>query len=117
MSAESERARRDLRLRIGRLRRRIDGRVRAADREARRLGSWRTYVTYYPGGALLVAFGAGLALSAALSPRGLTRWLAWRLVRQGWGHVCQAVTGELRRIWAESAPATPASEPGSPDHA
>lgn len=64
--AEQERTRRDLRLRIGRLRRRIDGRIHATRRKAQRLASWRTYVKRYPGSAVTAALGVGLALSAGL---------------------------------------------------
>ncbi len=109
MQADRDQATRDLRLRIGRMRRRIDCRISAVDREARRLASWRTYVTHYPAGALLVAFGAGLTLSAGLSPRGLSRWLALRLVRQGWERILQGVAGEIRHVWDRSMPSRPLS--------
>ena len=57
---------RRLRLRIGRLRRRIDGRLHSMQREGRRLVSWKTYVRNYPGSTVMAALGAGLALSAGV---------------------------------------------------
>ena len=70
-----ERTARELRQQIGRLRRRIDGRLRAAGRETRRLTSWRTYVKRFPGCAVLTALGTGLILSAGLSAHRIARWL------------------------------------------
>ena len=72
VDTRQERTTRDLRLRIGRLRRRIDARIRAAENETRRLTSWRTYVKNYPVSAILGALGVGLALSAGLSARRLS---------------------------------------------
>jgi hypothetical protein len=95
---------RDLRLRIGRLRRQIDGRVRATERQARRLVSWRTYIRSYPGYALTAAVGIGLAASAGLSPRAMSRWLGLRLLRRGARGATRRFWQELKQIWAESAP-------------
>jgi len=109
MSPEStqpdpERQKRDLRLRIGRLRRRIDGRVRAAGQSGRELFSWRTYVKGLPGAAIVGAVGAGMALSAGLSRRRLARWLGFFLIRRAskrFGHV---LCKEAEQIWKDSAP-------------
>jgi hypothetical protein len=43
---EDDRAKRELRLRIARGRRRIDGRIRALQRGGRRLISWQTYADW-----------------------------------------------------------------------
>jgi hypothetical protein len=45
-ASNDERAKRDLRLRIARGRRRINGRVRALQRGGRRLISWQTYADW-----------------------------------------------------------------------
>jgi hypothetical protein len=100
---EQDRAKRDLRLRIGRLRRRIDGRLYASRREASRLTSWRTYVARFPGGALAAAFGVGLALAAGMSGPRLLRLAGLRLVRQGARDVGAGLWRELASIWAGSA--------------
>ena len=62
------RQRRVLRLRIARLRRRLDGRVHGLASQGRRLTSWRTYVARFPGYAALAAVGLGLAVSVGLRP-------------------------------------------------
>jgi len=105
-----ERAARHIRLRIGRLRRRIDGRLRAAADEARRLTSWRTYVARYTGSSIAVAFGAGLALAAGLSGRRVLRWIALRSIRQGMQGVGHGLADELRGIWRQSKLNTPGKE-------
>ena len=69
------RSKRELRLRIGRSRRRIDSRLRATRNHAGQLCSWRTYVVRYPGWALVAAFGAGFAASAGFKPGRASRWL------------------------------------------
>jgi len=104
VDAKREQAKRDLRRRIARLRRRIDGRVRGVQRQGRRLLSWRTYVRAYPGSAATAAFGLGLALSAGLSARNLLGRMGMRLVRRATDRVGQQCWREIERIWAESAP-------------
>ena len=61
MKSDPQQEKRELRLKIGRMRRRIDARLRATETEGRKLASWRTYVTRYPGSAVLAAFGLGLS--------------------------------------------------------
>lgn len=99
---EQERTKRELRLRIGRLRRRIDGRLDASRREATRLTSWRTYVARFPGGALAAAFGVGLALAVGLSGPRLLRLVGWRMVRLGAREVGAGLWRELATTWAVS---------------
>jgi hypothetical protein len=95
---------RQLRLRIGRMRRQIDRHVGEADRCGRKLLSWRTYVQRYPGYAALAAFGSGLALSAGLRRGRLQRWLGGRLVGEVAGRFVGLLGAELRRWWARSPP-------------
>lgn len=111
---------RQLRLRIGRLRRRIDGRLRQSGRRGRELLSWRTYVRRWPGNAVAVALGAGLALSAGLSARRLTHWVGLRLLNRAASQGGQLLWQEIAQIWADSAPQRnagnpPAANPGADD--
>lgn len=104
VDGELERSKRDLRSRIGRLRRRIDGRIRSARDEAGRLISWRTYVQSYPGYAVTAALGLGLAASAGFSPRCLSRWLALRLLRRATEKAVRRLWEDLKQVWADSTP-------------
>jgi hypothetical protein len=110
VDAELERRKRDLRLRVGRLRRQIDGRIHSTEREARRLVSWRTYVRSYPGYAVTAALGAGLAASAGLSRGRVSRWLGLSLLRRGAEGAAARFWQELGQIWADSTPQTDAAE-------
>jgi hypothetical protein len=98
------RRKRELRLRIGRSRRKIDGRLRATEDSARRLLSWRTYVVRYPVWSLAAALGAGVAASAGFRPSRMSRWLGLSLVRHALGGFQQNVWAELRRTWTQSTP-------------
>jgi hypothetical protein len=104
-----QRAKRRLRIRIARLRRRIDRRVRSVRDEGRRLVSWRTYVRRYPAQAVLAAMGLGLAASAGVSRRGL-RLLGFHLVRRAVGKAFDRLGRELAASWAESKPRGPESD-------
>jgi len=106
-----EQTARRLRLRIGRLRRRVDGRLRAAADEGRRLVSWRTYIARYTGSSLAVAFGAGLALAAGLSGPRLLHRVALRSIRHGARGIGRSLVGELHNIWAESSRAKSGKPP------
>jgi len=115
VDAERERRKRDLRLRIGRLRRRIDGRIRLAGRGARRLVSWRTYVRSYPGYAVTAALGLGLAASSGLSAGRLWRWLGLRLLRRAADGAAGRFWQELKQVWADSAPRSGQAEGNGAD--
>ena len=92
---------RELHLRIGRSRRRIDGRLHATKVHARQLLSWRTYVVRYPGLALAAALGAGMTASNIFRPRRIARWLGSSLVRQAFGGLGQQVWKEFHRSWKD----------------
>ena len=96
------RRKRELRLRIGRSRRRIDRRLRASRDHTHELLSWRTYVVRYPACALAAALGAGLAASAGFRPSRICRRLGLSLVRHAIGGVRQGLWTELRQIWTDS---------------
>jgi hypothetical protein len=95
MPDDLQQRRRRLRLRIARLRRRIDRRLHAACRRGRKLLSWRSYVRRYPGYAALAALGAGLTLGAGLKSRRLLDWLGARLLRRG-----VAAADDIRQLLA-----------------
>jgi len=95
---------RELHLRIGRSRRRIDGRLRGTKDHARQLLSWRTYAVRYPGWALAAALGAGMTASSLLRPGRIARWLGRSLVRQAFGGFQQHLWSELRRVWKNTDP-------------
>jgi len=94
-----------LRRRIGRLRRRIDGRLHATERQARRLTSWRTYLRGYPLHATVAAFGVGLALAAGLSAKTLARKIGVTLVRRAtndaWRQLRRELIAMFERVLAE----------------
>jgi hypothetical protein len=98
------RRKRELHLRIGRSRRRIDGRLRATKDNARQLLSWRTYAIRYPGWALAAALGAGMTTSSLLRPGRIARWLGRSLFQQAFGGFRQQLWNELRRAWTKSTP-------------
>lgn len=98
------RRKRLLHLRIGRSRRRIDGRLRATKDQVRQLVSWRTYVVRYPGWALAAALGAGMAASSVLRPGRIASWLGHSMVRQAFGGFQQQLWNDLRRVWTDSNP-------------
>ncbi len=116
VDAELEQTKRDLQRQIGRRRRRIDRRIRATQRETRRLLSWRSYVKACPGNSVMAALGVGLALSAGLSGRRLSRWLGLRLIRRAADNGVQLFWQELGRIWTDSAPGNnPSTKRGADD--
>jgi hypothetical protein len=107
----------ELRMRIGRLRRRIDGRARAVQSGTRRMLSWKTLVRRYPGYAVMAAVGAGLAVSAGLRRGRWLRWIGGLAMRQSAGKIAEQLRQELVRFWAELIE-TPSAEPSdASDHA
>ena len=107
---DQQRTKRELRLRIGRLRRRIDRRVRSVRTQGQRLASWRTYVERYPGYTLLAALGAGLAASAGLGRGGWPALLGRQLARRTAAKAVDLGWEELKGLWAASAPDKPSTE-------
>jgi len=93
-----------VRLRIGRMRRRVDRRLRAIEREGRQAASWRTWVRRFPGQAVLAAVGIGLAASATLHPERWMRMVGDSLARRAGDQILTAVLSELRDLWTASAP-------------
>ncbi len=83
------------------MRRRINNRIYAAEREGRRLLSWRQYVMRYPGYALLAALGVGLAASGGFGRAGLLRRFGLKLARQSVEHAGQHLWREVQRIWSQ----------------
>lgn len=115
-SADIQHAKRLLRLRIGRLRRRIDGRIHGLQGQGRRLASWKTYATRYPVYAALVATGLGLAVAAGFRRGAWLRLLGRQLTRRAAGNMVDSVFAELKAIWDEASPGQrPANSEGA-DH-
>lgn len=116
VNVEQDERRREIRLRIGRLRRQIDRRVRSTQKEARRLVSWQTVIRGAPGNAILGALGVGLALSAGLSMRWLSGWLGLRMIRRAVDRGSRLFWQEIAEVWSNSIPAkTGAAEDGAAD--
>jgi len=103
---DPERRKRELRLRIARLRRRIDGHVRAVEQSGHRMLAWKTYVQAIPAGAVMASLGVGLVLSAGLSRRWLARWIGLRILRGGIERFGKVLWDEAAQIWKDSSPDT-----------
>ena len=97
------RRKRELRLRIGRSRRRIDRRLRASRDRTHELLSWRTYVVRYPAWALAAALGAGLTASAGFRPSRISRRLGLSLVRHAMGGIRRGLWNEVERFWSDAS--------------
>lgn len=96
-SRDDQKTIRDIRFKIGRLRRQIDQRLNRTRREGRRLTSWRTYAATFPGSVVTTAFGAGLALALGLSGKRIFRVVGMFLVRRGMKGVGKGVKKELEK--------------------
>ncbi|MGD9127368.1 MAG: hypothetical protein PVH19_08315 [Planctomycetia bacterium] len=105
LSRDDQKAIRDIRFQIGRLRRRVDRRLNQARRDGRRLTSWRTYATTFPGSVFTTAFGAGLALALGLSGKRIFRVVGMRIFRRGMKGIGDGVKKEIEkevvRFWEE----------------
>lgn len=94
MPSDEQQTKRLLRQQIGRLRRRIDGRVRGVRQQGQELASWRTYIQQHPGLAVLAALGLGVAA-------------AYGVKRGGWGESPAVRRAErllrplFKRVWRE----------------
>jgi len=93
---------RELRLRIGRMRRRINNHLHNTKREGRRLLSWREYVIRYPAYTLLAAFSVGLAASGGFRRGRLLQGLGLQVLRQTTQHAGRHLWQEIERIWTQS---------------
>lgn len=92
------RRRRQVRLRIGRSRRRIDRRLSATRDAARQLTSWRSYVARYPAWALSAVLGLGFAASTGGKPRRMSRRLGLLLLRRIRATFLRELWTELRKV-------------------
>jgi hypothetical protein len=104
MTAPTNRDILQLRLQIGRSRRRIDRRLGRVEREGRRLASWRTYVERYPVYSMLGALGVGVLVAAGLRKANWTRFVGGQLVKRAVGGLLRSLKGEMAGIWSESGP-------------
>jgi AcrR family transcriptional regulator len=99
MTYDPQRERRELRLKIGRLRRRIDARIRTTQTEGRKLASWQNYVARYPGTAILAAFGLGLSGATLFSSGRLLKGLGRGILQGSADRAIKLAWRELRRHW------------------
>lgn len=102
--SEAIRIKRRLRMKIGRMRRRINDRLQGSRREASRLVNWQTYVKRYPAGSLAAAFGVGLAASTGLKRPRLLASIFGLIASRGAAMAAAGAKNELLRIWEESTP-------------
>jgi hypothetical protein len=105
---------RQLRMEIARLRRRIDHRLYATKAQTVKLASWRTYVRRYPAASALAALGAGLALAAGFRRGRLVRWAGSTLLRASMSHAMRDLRQELWRFW-NGGTSGPASQTAGED--
>ncbi len=92
--------RREIRLQVARLRRRIDRRIRVVAQEGCRVASFRTYVRRHPGWAVLAALGIGAAAGLA-SPGRWPRSLGPRLLRRFAEEFVANMGAELGGFWLD----------------
>jgi hypothetical protein len=97
-----EQHKRELHIRIGRMRRRINNRLHSAEREGRRLMSWREYVIRYPSYAVLTAFGVGLAASGGIWRWATLRRLGSEMLRHTARRAGRRLWGEIEEAWKQS---------------
>jgi hypothetical protein len=102
MKSDSLHEKRELRLKIGRMRRRIDARIRSTQAEGRQLASWRTYVSRYPAPAVLAAFGAGLAGATVGIRPGILKRFGATVLRGAGNRAANLAWHELERWWTRS---------------
>lgn len=106
MDIPYETSQRELRLRIGRLRRRINGRLRVVEYRTRQLMSWRKLIERYSGYAATAALGAELSLSVALRLARRLCWMGGRLLGRSAGRLFRRLWRMARQRWAH-APTNP----------
>lgn len=103
LDQQHETEKRRLRIAIARSRRRIDRKLRGANRAAGHLASWKTYARRWPGLALAAGLGIGWILAAGLRPRFLVGLFGARLIREASKQTTDLLTRELKRFWSDTA--------------
>jgi hypothetical protein len=99
VSHDDRQEKREIRLKIGRMRRRLDARARKTMAEGRKLVSWRTYAVRHPAAAVATAFGLGLSGAAAWYSNAFLKKLGSALVRGSYDRAIRLVGRELLRRW------------------
>ncbi len=99
MTKSDQQEKREIRLKIGRTRRRIDARLRATAVEGRKLATWRTYVRRYPAAAVLGAFGLGMSGASLFRPQKMLKNAGSSILRASADRVIGLVWQELKRYW------------------
>ena len=101
-TSDIEQRKRELHMRIARMRRRINNHLHAARQEGRRLASWREYVTRFPSYAALAAFGVGLAASGKFWRGPALRRLGRQLLRHAVDRAGRRLWQEIQDIWTRA---------------
>ncbi len=117
LKPQHETEKRRLRTAIARSRRRIDRKLRGANKAAGRLASWKTYARRWPGAALAAGLGIGWILAAGLRPRFLIGLFGARFMREMSGRTTDLLAGELKRFWDSTAPQSDEADTEGGDHA
>jgi hypothetical protein len=99
MPYDDRQEKREIRLKIGRMRRRLDVRAQKAITEGRKLVSWRAYVGRHPAAAVATAFGLGLSGATAFSSNALLKKLGAALLRGSYDRAIRLIGQELLRRW------------------
>jgi hypothetical protein len=99
MPHDDRQEKREIRLKIGRMRRRLDARAQKAIAEGRTLVSWRTYAGRHPAAAIATAFGLGLSGAAVFSSNVFLKKLGAALLRGSYDRALRLIGQELLRRW------------------
>ena len=100
---DDQRTKRELRLEIARLRRRLDRRARRVQTETRRLTSWKTYVRHFPIPSLGLAFGVGLIVASGWRFR-MGRIVGTQVMRRAAKKLTNCFWSELEAFWIRTTP-------------
>jgi hypothetical protein len=106
---------RAIRLRIARVRRRIDRRLRAVEREGWRLVSWRTWLRWPPARSLLASLGSALATSGRRGPARWIRVLGRSMARRAKDPALAAALRHLADLWKRSVSGQEKSDRPAPE--
>lgn len=112
---DEQQTKRLLRQQIGRLRRRIDSRVRGVRQQGQQIASWRSCLLRRPGLTMLAVVGLGLAAAYGVTQR---QWANHPAVERA----KQLLRPTLERLWREAkqrwtgttTPESAASDEGGP---
>ena len=114
-NVDQQDSRRELRTRIARLRRRLDGRAERVIDRLILLVSWRSYVEKYPARSMLAAAGLGMALSCLAIPGRRGRRLGEKLADLATGAAWPRIWNRLHAACSARGESAGARRPGVSD--